>query len=90
MCTNGTTIRIAPPVGPLVDSNGIALLYNVFLSYTGYGYMEIYSNSTTKTFYTNGSVALFNSSGFVRFIIPPTSIYVQEIVLPTAADGTIT
>lgn len=52
----------------------------------GFIYMEMQSNGTIKTFYRNGTVALFNRTGFVRYVIPPKSIYVWILDRKTNND----
>jgi hypothetical protein len=60
----------------LQDSNGEDIPEKILLNAVGYEYMEVFGNGTTKIFYRNGSVALFNQTGFVRFVIAPTSFFV--------------
>lgn len=52
--------------------------------------MEIFNNGTTKNFYRNGSVAEFNQTGFVRFIVQPSSFFILKLRLAPEEDGTVT
>ena len=53
-CTNGTTIRISREItGNTDDVKYKRAIY--------FGYMEIFDNGTTKTFFLNGSAGIFNA-----------------------------
>ena len=80
VCTNGTTIRISEPIDAASIEPAIEFMRNTY-----FGYMEIFQNGTSKSFYLNGSAAWFNSTGFVSWIIVPDEFYVQKIIVTPAA-----
>jgi hypothetical protein len=73
-CTNATTIRVSRPITGSSDAIN-------FKRATYFGYMEIFDNGTTKTFFLNGSSGIFNSAGLVNWITPPTSFAVSRTVV---------
>ena len=64
--SNGTTRFVARPI-----KNTDTELYKR----TSFEVFETYPNVTTKVTYRNGTIAMFNTSGFMNYIIPPEQYF---------------
>ena len=74
---NGTTVRDMPPPNPGLPE---------FERVTAVQRIVSHSNGTEIRSYFNGTVALFETGSFVRYIVPPKSIFVTVTVY-TSTDG---
>lgn len=74
--SNGTVRQVLPESSAQDD-----LTRNV-----GFDFIDSYPNGTQQIFYRNGSIALYNSSGFDRWVKAPTSFFVSWEKVSTA-DG---
>lgn len=75
ICTNATTLRFSKNIDESASDS------ERFRYHTYFSHMEIYPNGTSKSFYRNGSAAIFNSVGFVSWITPPEEYYVLKSVV---------
>ena len=64
--SNGVTKLVARPI---IDTD------SELFKRTSFEEFETFPNSTTRVTYRNGTIAMFNNSGFMYYIVPPESLF---------------